>query len=521
MIHSRSGNRLNDGQSKRKVKQFAAGRLTRNSSHTKLPRIKSSESFFGPAEKARLARSRSSGDFTKLRSRSGSRISSLTGLSSLNGNRSYPNLPGKVPSLRGNRHKVVIDLVEEDDTSDSDEAAEEVDSFDAPTKQKLDAKKSEKANKGKPDGEEVKDHNNNMDRHNNINHHKLSTKDEPSYDANYVLSQSTGQERQIGRDGRDVEASNTSLRNRYDDMSSDGASLCGKSSSSNSLVFRQSGLNLAATARNFPPMLKRGLTGGSSSLGRQFRGGSITPVRSPRKQLPTSNRNEDNNNNNTDNAGDGHNDDDDNDNDSFTNNFNSYLTTQQPKLETRTQQKLWLQRENISSLVDIADSNNAFVNNITRMEYERLSREFLNIRRFTNPMLKSLTAVKKIPGLTIQKRSTSQLSKGSDKQISEESHFKGKMAQYNTRINAYWHKNLNKFYSGKPSDESTRQEADVPQHNTTGVTGKRPALDSYYSANYLSGVPFNRLPQQLKPTTRAQQKVSENSSVNLVNLHSQ
>ena len=77
--------------------------------------------------------------------------------------------------------------------------------------------------------------------------------------------------------------------------------------------------------------------------------------------------------------------------------LSSYLSTQEPEPETRTQQKLWLQRENVASLNDSEEMDNGYtahiVNQTSRFQYEQLSREFLQIRRYKNPILESLQRV--------------------------------------------------------------------------------------------------------------------------------
>lgn len=74
--------------------------------------------------------------------------------------------------------------------------------------------------------------------------------------------------------------------------------------------------------------------------------------------------------------------------------LSSYLSTQEPEIESRTQQKLWLQRENVATLNDFEEGSSQtplqIINQTTRFQYEQLSREFLHIRRYTNPMLESL-----------------------------------------------------------------------------------------------------------------------------------
>ena len=71
-------------------------------------------------------------------------------------------------------------------------------------------------------------------------------------------------------------------------------------------------------------------------------------------------------------------------------NFNQFLKSSGSNIETRTQQKLWLQREN--SLLDVSQMNNSInqSNPQIRREFERVSREFTNVRRFENPLKKAV-----------------------------------------------------------------------------------------------------------------------------------
>lgn len=71
------------------------------------------------------------------------------------------------------------------------------------------------------------------------------------------------------------------------------------------------------------------------------------------------------------------------------NNFNSFIKNSNTNIETRTQQKLWLQRE--SSLLDLSMLNSS--NPQIRREFERMSREYLNARRFSNPVIDSVKRI--------------------------------------------------------------------------------------------------------------------------------
>ncbi|CCH46609.1 Midasin [Wickerhamomyces ciferrii] len=79
-------------------------------------------------------------------------------------------------------------------------------------------------------------------------------------------------------------------------------------------------------------------------------------------------------------------------------NFNQFLKSNNSNIETRTQQKLWLQREN--SLLDLPSASNNSNNPSLRRDLERVSREYTNVRRFFNP---SVESVKRIHSKSIDK----------------------------------------------------------------------------------------------------------------------
>ncbi|SCU81117.1 LAFA_0C02828g1_1 [Lachancea sp. 'fantastica'] len=79
------------------------------------------------------------------------------------------------------------------------------------------------------------------------------------------------------------------------------------------------------------------------------------------------------------------------------NNFSQFLQTESNGTESRTQQKLWLQREN--SLIDLSSQTPTLdtiflASNIeVKREFERISREYTNVRRFSNPVTASLNRI--------------------------------------------------------------------------------------------------------------------------------
>ncbi|QPG73678.1 hypothetical protein FOA43_000991 [Brettanomyces nanus] len=524
--HGRSSTSLKDeGQPKRKLKQFTAGKLIRNSSYGKLSRIRSTESCAGlgeltpshpngagPQEKPKFGRSKSSGDVLKL-PKSSVRLGSLTKL------------------LASHRNKIIIDLTHADDSSQEESSETESESREASKSGKYGKPKT---HKGEPqpalesEPEEVESFDDDVKViEGPTESAKKDLPDTSSYDATYLLSQSTGQQRQVPR----KEASNVDnpYRNNYtvsETSVANDATTMQKRSSSSSLIFQQSGLNLAGAyngsvnpqtsllrSQQFHKFMDPKDLRDVREVGDPRVSHDLRDHRGLRKsstvsmhQAITARRDQHN-----DKTGSITNTEFQKPvEDAFANNFNSYLSTAQPKLETRTQQRLWLQRENLNSLVDLSDSNNPFTTNLTRMEYEKLSREYLNIRRFRNPVFKSIVKIDNIPGVDIKKS------------IGESTKSFGDFKAYEDRIAALWKKNSQDFFSSR-QEEIQKASVSTSINSVVGT----PQRSMYYKqqphqnqqkTQQYSTVPFNRLPQQFQPTTRAQQKVTKSSSLSLVNL---
>lgn len=81
------------------------------------------------------------------------------------------------------------------------------------------------------------------------------------------------------------------------------------------------------------------------------------------------------------------------------NNFAQFLKSDGLDGESRTQRKLWLQREN--SIMDLSAQNEAtdtifMASNVeVKREFERISHEYTNVRRFSNPVEEALARVDK------------------------------------------------------------------------------------------------------------------------------
>lgn len=87
--------------------------------------------------------------------------------------------------------------------------------------------------------------------------------------------------------------------------------------------------------------------------------------------------------------------------------FSNFLQTSEVGGDSRTQQKLWLQREN--SIQDLSSQNSNhdsvfLASNVeARREFERISREYTNVRRFSNPLADSLHRVALQQNIEIKK----------------------------------------------------------------------------------------------------------------------
>ncbi|ESW97781.1 hypothetical protein KL918_003160 [Ogataea parapolymorpha] len=159
-------------------------------------------------------------------------------------------------------------------------------------------------------------------------------------------------------------------------------------------------------------------------------------------------------------------------------------TPTKTSVQTRTQQKLWLQRENLHSLADMADSNNVFASNVTRLAFEQLSREFLSIRRYSNPTIKSLARL-----------NTSSLKVKKTRDPEQPDKFAGRLADFGDVVDRMWKKNCTDF------EQQHKLHYDAPER-------KKPVQPQPQPVRQYGHPP---------PTTRAQQQ-AKRSSLNVVNL---
>jgi hypothetical protein len=160
-------------------------------------------------------------------------------------------------------------------------------------------------------------------------------------------------------------------------------------------------------------------------------------------------------------------------------NFNQFLKSSGSNIETRTQQKLWLQREN--SLLDISQVSNA-MNPQVRREFERVSREFMNVRRFVNPLINAV------------KRASLESSQQQPKIL--EDHSKALKTLKSDEIQA---KLMKLWIQGEKLSKSRTQSSTLPSYQQHQQQQQRPTIHSPSGMNGYG--PSLRSP--VAPTTRA------------------
>lgn len=180
------------------------------------------------------------------------------------------------------------------------------------------------------------------------------------------------------------------------------------------------------------------------------------------------------------------------------NNFSQFLKTNNSNIETRTQQKLWLQREN--SLLDLPSASGNNSNNPQlRRDFERVSREFVNVRRFANPCLESVKRVS-----TTQKTSKPQAS-GFPSMTSTANIKQVKSNDFQAKVFKLW-------ISGESSGGRRPHQSSMGIH----YQQQRPPLLQTSSSSY-SGV-SQSLRSPVAPTTRAVDRANnspENKRIDL------
>ncbi|CUS23226.1 LAQU0S08e04918g1_1 [Lachancea quebecensis] len=198
------------------------------------------------------------------------------------------------------------------------------------------------------------------------------------------------------------------------------------------------------------------------------------------------------------------------------NNFSQFLQSETSGAVSRTQQKLWLQREN--SIMDLSSTNTSadaifLASNIeVKREFERISREYTNVRRFSNPLNASLNRV--IPRSKLEvKKHRSPFSQGDE--LSKV--FKNEFSKDAKTFKEFCRENLNqkldidrvlaKIWNEESEDFNKESELlgdNEPEGPSSVPAGQRPHnRHSLRNNGPASNTSHLRTVSSLQPTTRA------------------
>ncbi|CCH57987.1 hypothetical protein TBLA_0A01860 [Henningerozyma blattae CBS 6284] len=211
------------------------------------------------------------------------------------------------------------------------------------------------------------------------------------------------------------------------------------------------------------------------------------------------------------------------------NNFTQFLKEDlENDGDSRTQKKLWLQRE--SSILDLTAQNNDSTSLFTatnievKREFERISHEYTNIRRFDNPLKEGISRLTANEKIYLGKSNTdvksqgfrSNLFSGFNNQTKRTDDFfnNSELAQLNRILSSIWKEETINFQSqSNPLEKGSipNQGQHMAQHNRTsmrGILGQNSGMHNQRSIN------------SIQPTTRAVNRRIENqfSSKHTTNL---
>ncbi|CDO94916.1 unnamed protein product [Kluyveromyces dobzhanskii CBS 2104] len=194
--------------------------------------------------------------------------------------------------------------------------------------------------------------------------------------------------------------------------------------------------------------------------------------------------------------------------------FSSFLQYGDVGTDSRTQQKLWLQRENsiqdLTSQNPSADSVFLASNVEVRREFERISREYTNVRRFSNPLAESLSRISQQQNIDIQKQkkfntgeSTGNFLGGdyNKNKPSKDGVSTGKKLEIQRTLTKLWNTNTLEFNK----DENPLIQANpelLAAQNAGSYRNSRPSR--------MSNSQHQRAVNSLHPTTRAVNRRMEN-----------
>lgn len=187
--------------------------------------------------------------------------------------------------------------------------------------------------------------------------------------------------------------------------------------------------------------------------------------------------------------------------------FSSFLQYGDVGTDSRTQQKLWLQREN--SIQDLSSQNTSpdavfLASNVeVRREFERISREYTNVRRFSNPLADSLSRISQQQSIEIQKQKKISTGENAgsffgvdyDKgKSSKETNSTANKLEMQRMLTKLWNSNTLEF---------NKDENPLVQSNPELMTVQHPGTYRNTRPSRMSSSQHQRAVNSLHPTTRA------------------
>lgn len=186
------------------------------------------------------------------------------------------------------------------------------------------------------------------------------------------------------------------------------------------------------------------------------------------------------------------------------NDFSSFLKSDSTDAESRTQQKLWLQREN--SILDL--SSDALNNQLdavfmatsveAKRESERISREYAAVKRYNNPLYTSIQRINK--NLRIEeaqpsksKPSTTDLTKlfstPIEKAASTDSNLMENLISPNVEnmLKGIWHKETQKFMQDDVSGSTPQASSNSLYQNRSSALMRNNSGSQLYQGHHRSG----------------------------------
>lgn len=179
--------------------------------------------------------------------------------------------------------------------------------------------------------------------------------------------------------------------------------------------------------------------------------------------------------------------------------FSSFLNSSQPQTSSRTQQKLWLQRETIASLNDPSHhiSESPISNISTRFKYEEVARSYMHIRRTGNPIVDSLKRLDKLGANRFK------VQKSVDASVNEDmSKLKIDLSNKNDLVDSIWKRSIDMQMTvppQKPIKKVSSQKSTPPMKSATELFhmgqrsfGSAQKMEPINSSNSLNRLKFNR-----------------------------